>query len=77
MDLFVPDDIPDLIDLPEGTVSDFEAFAHNVLKFSVLSDMKIYTIDKILQTLLKYVHSGLEQGAQKSNNFTLNIEQFN
>ena len=33
MELDVLDDIPDLIDMPEDTVLDFEAWAHNVLSY--------------------------------------------
>ena len=33
MELDVPDDISDLIDMPEDIVSDFEAWAHDVLSY--------------------------------------------
>ena len=33
MELDVPDDIPDLIDVPKDIVLDFEAWAHDVLSY--------------------------------------------
>ena len=33
MELDVPDDIPDLLDMPEDTVLDFEAWAQDVLSY--------------------------------------------
>ena len=79
MELDIPDDIPDLIDVPEDTVLDFEAWAHNVLR-SVLSSVTIYIIDEILWTLLRYANSRLSKVHKeqtKKNIFTLNIEQRN
>ena len=33
MEMDIPDDIPDLIDVPEDIVLDFEAWAHDVLSY--------------------------------------------
>ena len=33
MELDIPDDIPDLIDIPKDIVSDFEAWAYDVLSY--------------------------------------------
>ena len=33
MELDIPEDIPDLIDVPEDVMSDFDAWAHDMLSY--------------------------------------------
>ena len=67
MDLDIPEDIPDLLDIPEDMISDFDAWVQDVSSYQ-LDSMTIYIIKQCtpditkqytLQTLLSNVHRNL------------------